>query len=612
MGENNTKIIHIGYKSIDKKGHLALAIYTKQEEMPNKNAAAFEIKKFVDSLKENGMQFAQTLDNFKAMTVGQVNGIYSYENTSEKVDNVNCYFAFTTDNSKGSAQNKAANMGYSRKNWRMFTNGNVFTRTIEEYNGAEIAELREVLSNPPYNMFMNDVENEKKIFNSRGIGRAALSMFTGKDAFDYEGNKLSDNFDDIPENRAKAQQLIRTIGGVNSGKNTKADAVLSVNNALFILSQDPDATYVTTEEAWLKSFNRVVIDKSLPVYYQAAQTSKVKKDSSVAINKKTSKTGGGKQGKHDSFVNLIGYDVRFTEVIDGEEDVFNTQINLKNNLSGEENLVSHRQNKKEKKLPFNDNQAQLGTVTQVFGGDYRKAQRTIASNIITTLSNNTTTPIDTILKKYNLSPNLDNNNISEILWSDGGLVDMAMNSQIERLKQSQVSKSSRAQNSVDITDNAIALAKAYIRNFFKNGMFHIQYGDNYKNTTNIVNDIIHNSDSPLKELKGAFEILRFTALMMNGQGTYVNNVMTYDESINSRFTITEEQNISIPIPTFQEFLKNIGVNKQELANQVYLQNNGVNTDNSKLMDNDTNDYKQENNESIKECRKIFMDFLKRL
>ena len=141
------------------------------------------------------------------------------------------------------------------------------------------------------------------------------------------------------------------------------DCMLSPDNIVTILAADPQATFVTSEDYWMSGFKRRVKPGSpsliytrkfgyLPnaVFYKdpdviaAGGWKKIldmsggsrKNPPAYAWDKKLSK----KYTQYFEYKKVRGYDVRFTEPLDPNDDPFMTVANLVNNLTGELNAIA--------------------------------------------------------------------------------------------------------------------------------------------------------------------------------------------------------------------------------------------------------------------------------
>lgn len=135
---------------------------------------------------------------------------------------------------------------------------------------------------------------------------------------------------------------------------------LSKSNILEILSQKPDAVYVTSEMQWRK-FNRLVKDDAEPIYYRCPRNVGVDKktvdkaaaDNGFVSGDMAAKLGSQinnatyyqaqklKGGKRDYF-NGKGYDLTDTYVIEGKEDLFVKEMGLSSNITAELNTAAQK------------------------------------------------------------------------------------------------------------------------------------------------------------------------------------------------------------------------------------------------------------------------------
>lgn len=142
-------------------------------------------------------------------------------------------------------------------------------------------------------------------------------------------------------------------------------AMLSPDNVSTILSVDPQATFVTSRDFWLSKFKRRVKPNSPSLFYKKKfgilPTAVIKNDPDVIAaggwDKILKMSGNSRQNppaygwdkklsKKDKYQiyfeykQVRGYDVRFTEPIDPNDDPFMKIPNLVNNLTGELNAIA--------------------------------------------------------------------------------------------------------------------------------------------------------------------------------------------------------------------------------------------------------------------------------
>lgn len=150
------------------------------------------------------------------------------------------------------------------------------------------------------------------------------------------------------------QTLVKSISPFYMGDSTYGWK-LCLNNALSVKRAMPEATFVKTSKEWQTKYNRQVIDGSQPLVIKIPHDSVVHKISDTmqkaGYNKGVRygdlsrqqkdyidvKTRGG-DAKHYSYIKV--FDISQTVLRDGEEDIFNTEVGFKNNLTGELNDVA--------------------------------------------------------------------------------------------------------------------------------------------------------------------------------------------------------------------------------------------------------------------------------
>ena len=191
----------------------------------------------------------------------------------------------------------------------------------------------------------------------------------------------------------------RLIMGYVPGGNTVYGLNYGGTNPLFILFQDKDATYVASEYQWEKYFNRIVVDKSHPIYVKTNTDSGVdieKALETMGVESKKQLNQHQKSALHKNLANIqtsglkinnaIVYDVRFTKVIDGEEDIFNQQAGLQSNIYGIENQAAKAErafnnDKRNNALNNTYDDTQYRTINAQNIKDIRQSSKVMISNV---------------------------------------------------------------------------------------------------------------------------------------------------------------------------------------------------------------------------------------
>ena len=202
----------------------------------------------------------------------------------------------------------------------------------------------------------------------------------------------------VTNNDTGDQTLQKLFMGYVPGGETVYGLSFGGTNPLFILSQDSGATYVASEQQWDRYFNRYVDEtlNPIPVYI------KTNSDTGIDMIKQIKMFGkelnahqkkdlhknlaGAAKTSGDKIYNSIVYDVRFTKVKEGEEDVFKEVAGLASNIYARENEVAKeirklknniRDNKAEN--TYDDEQYRQVNVNNV--RDMRQSSNIMTSNI---------------------------------------------------------------------------------------------------------------------------------------------------------------------------------------------------------------------------------------
>lgn len=162
-------------------------------------------------------------------------------------------------------------------------------------------------------------------------------------------------------NDPKTEELLKTYSRVLSDSDEKAYGhMLSVKNVAMIRAIDSNATFVLPESKWVQ-FNRYVIPraKKFIVYTPNAQNNKLTKNKLQKVIDKCGWKGVPyyrlplqTQIEVDikcnelglcSFRPVIEFDISDTKVMPGKPDLFNQEVGLANNLTGELNAAAIEQ-----------------------------------------------------------------------------------------------------------------------------------------------------------------------------------------------------------------------------------------------------------------------------
>lgn len=152
-------------------------------------------------------------------------------------------------------------------------------------------------------------------------------------------------------------ELTQMIIGSQNEKKTQYGIIYGGTNRMFIKFQKPDATFVTTKEAWYRYYNRGVLPNAQPIYVITGKNSVIDQDKVTAkfgdgeltANQKNGmrkRLGAVKTTDHTAIGSAIVYDISDTQVIGKHKDVFNTEPGLLSNITGELNPLAKKENKK--------------------------------------------------------------------------------------------------------------------------------------------------------------------------------------------------------------------------------------------------------------------------
>lgn len=283
------------------------------------------------------------------------------------------------------------------------TNSKGIRLQIDKKKIKDANELNEYLT-PLYNIAEENGEpfNKNEMQNINNNNENFMEKYdTLNQKFQaHLGNMMKTLLDKGKINDKIAQELI--MGKVPGG-----NIVYGLNyggtNPLFILFQDKNATYVASEHQWKTYFNRYVDfngeEKPIPIYVKTnvdngidvdkaldvlgvSSTKELNKHQKSALHKNLSNvdTKGEKLG------NKIVYDVRFTKVIDGMEDIFTNQAGLSSNVYGTENQAAKDKRREEgdvrnNKIDNTYDDTQYRTINAQNINDIRQSSKVMTSNI---------------------------------------------------------------------------------------------------------------------------------------------------------------------------------------------------------------------------------------
>lgn len=241
----------------------------------------------------------------------------------------------------------------------------VYTKDADKWvTGKDLNKVQSIL----YRANPYEYEKEQKVYNEK-VNRLKDTIGVGLQSGDRE---LANSLNKIAQesmislwkkylstiNDPVTMEQIKLYARVYRANNVYG-AVLSIRNANLIRAVDPTATFVTTAGQWEKLFGRGVHygAKPLPYYIWSPSSKASEKDIELAkqdTNWEETKTSDlsaqvlraleikASDGKNGLTIRKIGYDVKDTYLLNGqEENKWKDQIGLLNNLNGE--LNAHAQ-----------------------------------------------------------------------------------------------------------------------------------------------------------------------------------------------------------------------------------------------------------------------------
>lgn len=348
-------------------------------------------------------------------------------------------------------------------------------------------------------------------------------------------------------------------------------------NPLFILFQDEDATYVATEMQWLKRFNRVVIDKSKPIYIKTNTDDGVDVENALknfGLNQGDKMNSHQKASAHknlsrietngEQLGNAIAYDVRFTEVIEGKEDLFNQEEGLESNIYGKENkaAISARKENPNNQYDNTYDDTVYRQINVQNTNDIRKNSKVMTSNI-----------------NYFLKMNK---------WGD---IANATNFRqaLLNLLEYEVNRDTNVQDKETTKKVAYAFLSSYFNVWQDGSVKSNQLSPNtYFNTK--------------REYRACFYVIRQSCDVILGRNFGLKGVTREEvETMPQPQTIT-----NVSYPSIDDFLNFMGVDKNELAKK---------SDDEPLLNQQENENKENDmiaNEEINHLKESFFDILNKL
>ena len=197
-----------------------------------------------------------------------------------------------------------------------------------------------------------------------------------------------------------SDKMRRLIVGYDPGKNGLVGSPLTGTNPLLAVMQDPEATYVATQKDWENYFNRSVEPNAPIIWIKSNYGTQDKSLSNKIYNKSYDDLSASqKQGANKNlgiskakpgFMHLAPmFDVRYTKVIDGMEDVFNTEPCLASNIYGELNKAAKAKEKREKSMSDSDlDMTDDALYQRVQAGKINEYHNQLKSNICNFLKKN--------------------------------------------------------------------------------------------------------------------------------------------------------------------------------------------------------------------------------
>lgn len=282
--------------------------------------------------------------------------------------------------------------------------------SVSGSNGAGIkfaVDKKYLKSQEGLNQFLNPLYNVANQFGER-FPTDSLNQVNSGENFMEKYDTLNQKFQAsigelmqklIAKGEIDERTAQRLIMGYVPGGNTVYGLGYGGTNPLFILFQDKDATYVASEKQWEKYFNRKVVDKSHPIYIKtntdvgvdiekALKTMGVENQKMLNQHQKAAlhKNLANADTSGERLGNAIVYDVRFTQVIDGEEDIFSQQAGLESNIDSKENqaakdLRAIKNDKRNNKIDNTYDDTQYRTINVQNIKDVRQSTQIMISNV---------------------------------------------------------------------------------------------------------------------------------------------------------------------------------------------------------------------------------------
>ena len=367
-------------------------------------------------------------------------------------------------------------------------------------------------------------------------------------------------------------KLLSLIVGKLPRKSGISELSYSNGNAIFILSQDEDATYVDTEERWYKIFNRVVTDKSKPIYVKVNRDGGIDedainkimsinysdKDAATRSRRTANRMAANPKTNDEEKYYKVAYDVRFTKVIPNERDVFSETPGLLSNVYG----IPNKKALQIKNSGTTSYQKSDDDYTQIF---YQNRDDIIKNRLKL---------IDNVNKFMAKNREMDLANAKDF------------KEVIENVIEYQLRRNGAYKNPTQIisdrTDIVVREEAREILRYFLTKAFNVWKGK-YE-----VNDLsgIDFSNISKSQLYLIFWALNQSGKIILGQGFGLQRLTSESNEID-----TTNQQMDINLPSFSEFVHELGISDEEYKQ---LPNSFTDLQNKNKQQNNINNNKQDN------------------
>lgn len=222
-----------------------------------------------------------------------------------------------------------------------------------EFEGKYLGIILDIMKNT------GNYEDSSLSLISKNIGRYLRNAVTQEDMHNAE-NSIGDTWLELLKNLHDPEFRKKLLSyELSSAYQAKYGHVLSRANALEVLAQRPDASFVLSEDSWYRYYNRTVntgakriiikrsnkINPSSDSMDKAAVTNGFKSfadavvstKNSYSVNKGIAMAANKMDNKKPHFDYMAVYDVTDTTVIPGKPDTWTEEIGLLNNLNGTPN-----------------------------------------------------------------------------------------------------------------------------------------------------------------------------------------------------------------------------------------------------------------------------------